>query len=172
MALEVDCQALVQRESFLAGVDGASFCFVLFTIPLVDVDFVVVVFVAIVGVFDVQGPWSGAVGGARLMDEAAPLLLEPNCLVGKDGRVPMMVPWELGIVSRWDTHGWTAATPQVSMSAWIAWLVLRVWRTCWFARRHPWEHSPFSAQVRQTGLPLSLGIMSDDWPDIIKLMVE
>ena len=33
------------------------------------------------------------------MDEAAPLLLEPNCLVGKDGNVPMMVPWELGIVS-------------------------------------------------------------------------
>ena len=71
------------------------------------------------------------------MDEAAPLLLKPNCLAGKGGNVPMMVPWELGIVSRWDTHGWTAAPPQVSMSAWMAWLVLRLWRTCWFARRHP-----------------------------------
>ena len=79
-----------------------------------------------VGFFDVWGPWSGAVGRARLMDEAAPLLLEPNCLVGKDGSVPMIVPWELGIVSRWDTHGWKAATPQVSMSAWMAWLVLRL----------------------------------------------
>ena len=70
------------------------------------------------------GPWSEAVGRARRMDEAAAPLLEPNCLVGEDGSVPMMVPWELGIVSRWDTHGWTAATPQVSMSAWMAWLVL------------------------------------------------
>ena len=125
LALAVDRRLFERRESS-AGVIGASFCFVSFTIPLVDVDFVVVVFVAIVGFFDVWGPWSGAVGGARLMDEAAPPLLEPNCLAGKDGSVPMMVPWELGIVSRWDTHGWTAATPQVSMSAWIAWLVLRL----------------------------------------------
>ena len=73
-----------------------------------------------------QGPWSKAAGRARRMDGAAPSLLEPNCLVGKDGRVSMMVPWELGIVSRWDTHGWTAATPQVSMSAWMAWLALRL----------------------------------------------
>ena len=87
---------------------------------------------------DVWGPWSGAVGRARRMDKAAPSLLEPNCLVGgKDGSVPMMVPWELGIVSRWNTHSWTAAMPQVSMRAWMAWLVLRLWRTCWFARRHP-----------------------------------
>ena len=103
-----------------------SFHFISFTFPLVDVDFVVVVFVAIVGFFDVWGPWSGVVGGGCLMDEAAPLLLEPNCFMGKDGSVPMMVPWELGIVSRWDTHGWTAAPPQVSMSAWMAWLVLRL----------------------------------------------
>ena len=124
LASAVGRRAFAQWES-LAGVVVAFFCFVSFTIPLVDVDFVVVVVVVIVGFFDVWGPWSGAVGGARLMDEAAPPLLEPNCLVGKDGNVPMMVPWELGIVSRWDTHGWTAATPQVSMSAWIAWWVLR-----------------------------------------------
>ena len=54
------------------------------------------------------------------MDEAAPLLLEPNCLVGEDGGVPMIVPWELGMVSRWDTHGWMDVTPQVSMRVWMA----------------------------------------------------
>ena len=54
------------------------------------------------------------------MGEAAAPLLKPNCLVGKDGSVPMIVPWELGMVSRWDTHGWTAATPQVSMRVWMA----------------------------------------------------
>ena len=93
LALAVDRRLFERRESS-AGVIGASFRFVSFTIPLVDVDFVVVVFVAVVGFFGVWGPWSGAVGGARRMDEAAPLLLEPNCLVGKDGGVPMMVPWE------------------------------------------------------------------------------
>ena len=120
LVLAVGRQALVQRDS-LAGVVGASFCFVSFTIPLVDVDFVVVDCCS-----DAEGPWCKAIGGSRLMGEAAALLLEPNCLVGKDGGVPMMVPWELGIVSRWDTHGWAAATPQVSMRAWIAWLVLRL----------------------------------------------
>ena len=117
---------------------GASFRFPSFTFPLVVVVFVVDVFVVVVGCFDRWGPWSEATGRARRIEEAAAPLLEPNCLMGKDGDVPMMVPWELGIVSRWDTHGWTAATPQVSMSAWTAWLVLRLQRTCWFARRHPW----------------------------------
>ena len=65
-------------------------------------------------------------GRARRMDGAAPSLLEPNCLVGKDGSVPMTVPWELGIVSCWDTHGWTATTPQVFMRAWMAWTVLQL----------------------------------------------
>ena len=60
------------------------------------------------------------------MGEAAAPLLEPNCLAGKDGSVPTIVPWELGMVSRWDTHGWTAATPQVSMRAWMACAVLRL----------------------------------------------
>ena len=118
------------------------------------------------------GPWSEAVGRARQLDEAATPLLEPNCLVGEDGSVPTTVPWELGIVSQWDTHGWTAATPQASMSAWMAWTVLWLQRTCWFARQHPWEHSPFKAQVRQTGFPLCLGMMSNDWPDIMELMAE
>ena len=94
----------------MAGVVGASFCFVLFTIPPVDVDFVVVVCC-----FDVQCPWSEVVNGAPQVGDAAAPLLMPNCLVGKDGSVPTMVPWELGGV---DTHGWTAATPHVSMRAW------------------------------------------------------
>ena len=115
LVLAVDRRLFERRESS-AGVVGASFRFASFTIPLVDVDFVVVV----VFFFDVCGPWSGTASKARLMDEAAPLLLEPNCLVGKDGSVPMIVPWELGIVSHWDTHGWTDATPQVSMRAWMA----------------------------------------------------
>ena len=61
--------------------------------PLVVVDFVVVV---VVSCFDVWGPWSKVVGGARWTGEAAAPLLAPNCLVDKDGSVPMMVPWELG----------------------------------------------------------------------------
>ena len=93
---------------------GASFTF-----PLVVVGFVVDGFV-VVGCFDKWGPWSEAVGRARPTGEAATLLLEPNCLVGKDGSVPTIVPWELGIVSRWETHGRTAATPQASMRAWMA----------------------------------------------------
>ena len=76
------------------GVVGASFCFVSFTIPPVDVDFVVVVCC-----FNGWGPWSEAIGGARLMCEAAVPLLVPNFLEGKDNRVPTMVPWELGSVS-------------------------------------------------------------------------
>ena len=77
----------------MAGVVGASFCFLSFTIPLVDVDFVVVVCF-----FNVWGPWSEAIGGARL-------ILVPNCFVGEDSSVAIVVPWELGGVSRWDTHG-------------------------------------------------------------------
>ena len=119
LALAVGRPLFKQRESS-AGVVGASFRFVSFTLPLVDVDFVVVVFVVVVGCFDMWGPWSEAAGRARRMDEVAALLLEPNCLVGEDGSVPMMVPWELGIVSRWDTRSWTAAAPQVSMRAWMA----------------------------------------------------
>ena len=104
----------------MPGVVGASFRFALSTIPLVVVDFLVVDVVVVVGCFDMWGPWSKAVGRARRMGEAATLLLEPNCLVGEDGSVPIIGPWELGMVSRWDTHGWTAATPQVSMRAWMA----------------------------------------------------
>ena len=104
----------------MAGVVGASFCFVLFTFPPVVVDFIVDVLVVVVGCFDMWGPWSEAAGRARRMDRAPAPLLEPNCLAGEDGSVPMTVPWELGTVSRWDTHGWTAATPQVSMRAWMA----------------------------------------------------
>ena len=92
----------------------------MFTFPLVVGDFIVVVFCC----FDAKGRWSEVVGGARRAGEAAAPLLVPNCLVGEDGGVPMMVPWELGMVSRWDTHGWTAATPQVSMREWTAWMVL------------------------------------------------
>ena len=126
LALAVGCRLFDRRESS-AGVVGTSFRLASFTIPLVVVDFVVDGFVVVVGCFDMWGPWSGAAGRACRMDGAAAPLLEPNCLAGKDGSVPMMVPWELGIVSRWDTrHGWTAATPQVSMRAWIACAVLRL----------------------------------------------
>ena len=52
--------------------------------------------------FDVWGPWSKAIGGARLMGKAAAPLLMPNCLVGEDRSVPIVVPWELGCVSQWD----------------------------------------------------------------------
>ena len=61
LALAVGCRAFAQWES-LAGVVGASFCFVSFTIPLVDVDFVVVV---VVSCFDVWGPWSKVAGGGH-----------------------------------------------------------------------------------------------------------
>ena len=122
LALAVDRRLFEQRESS-AGVVGASFCFVSFTLPLVVVDFVVDVFVVVVDCFDMWGPWSGVVGRPRRMDEAAALLFKPNCLVGKDGGVPMTVPWELGSASRWDTHGWVVATPQVSITLWRAWIV-------------------------------------------------
>ena len=52
LALAVGRQLFEQRESS-AGVVGASFCFVSFTLPLVVVDFVVDVFVVVVGFFDV-----------------------------------------------------------------------------------------------------------------------
>ena len=80
-------RGLFDRQESSAGVVGASFRFASFTIPLVVVDFVVVVCC-----FNVQGPWSKVVGGARRMGKAAAPLLVPNCLVGKDGSVPMMVP--------------------------------------------------------------------------------
>ena len=51
LALAVGRQLFERRESS-AGDVGASFRFVSFTIPLVDVDFVVVVFVVVVGFFD------------------------------------------------------------------------------------------------------------------------
>ena len=167
LALAVGRRAFVPRDSSAGVVGASSFCFVSFAIPLVDVDFVVVVCC-----FDVWGPWSEAIGGVHLMGEAAAPLLVPNCFVGKDGGVPIVVPWELGSVSRWDTHGWAAVTPHVSMSPWSAWLVLQLQQTCRFARRHPWEHSPFKAQVRQTGFPLCLGMMSSNCPAITELMVE
>ena len=104
----------------MAGFVGASFRFVLFTFPLV-VDFNVVV---VVIRFDMWGPWREVVGRVCQMGKAAALLLVPNCLAGKDGSVPMTVPWELGSASRWDTHGWVVATPQVSITLWRAWMVL------------------------------------------------
>ena len=56
LALAVDRRLFERRESS-AGVVGASFRFVSFTFPLVDVDFVVVIFVVVVGFFDMWGPF-------------------------------------------------------------------------------------------------------------------
>ena len=52
LALAVGRRPFDRRESS-AGVVGASFRFASFTIPLVDADFVVVVFVVVVGFFNV-----------------------------------------------------------------------------------------------------------------------
>ena len=74
---------------------------------------------------DRWSPWSEAVGSARRAGVVARPLLGPYCFVGKDGSAPMMGPWELGRVSDWDTHGCPAATPQVSIRAWITCTVAR-----------------------------------------------
>ena len=74
---------------------------------------------------DRWSPWSEAVGGARRVGVVARPLLVPYRFVGKDGSAPMIGPWELGRVSGLDTHGWPAATPQVSIKAWIACTVAR-----------------------------------------------
>ena len=92
LAPAVGRRAFVRRGGS-AGVVGASFRLVLFTIPLVDVDFVVVVCCS-----DAEGPWSKVIGGTRLMGQAAAPLV-PNCFVGEDGSVPIVAPWELGGVS-------------------------------------------------------------------------
>ena len=99
MVPAVGCRAFIRQDSS-AGVVSTSFRFVSFTIPLVDVDFVVVVCC-----FDGWGPWSKAIGGTRLMGKATAPLLVPNGFVGKDGSVPIVVPWELGTVSHWNNHG-------------------------------------------------------------------
>ena len=119
LALEVVRRGDTRRECSEAGDVGAFFRFV------GDIEFFggCVVFTVVV---DRWSPWSEAVGSERRVGRASGSLLGPNCFVGKDGSAPMMVPWELGRVSERDTHGWAAATPQVSIMAWIACTVARL----------------------------------------------